>query len=77
MASHKYTVGQTVLITRGQFVGSFSVASRSRIPGLKEGEQFQIVRRLPEEDRTPQYRIKNELDGHERNIREDQLDAVR
>jgi hypothetical protein len=59
MASHQFAVGQVVIVTRGGL-------------DIKKGEQFQVVRHLPA-DRTPQYRIKSEWDGHERLVREDEL----
>ena len=34
---------------------------------------YTIVRQLPEEANTPQYRIKAKTDGRERVVREDQL----
>jgi len=37
------------------------------------GEFFEIVRRLPESGNARQYRIKSQIDGHERVVREDQL----
>jgi hypothetical protein len=54
MASHKYAVGQTVLITHTWYPGLLGL--RSPIPGLKKGERFQVVRLLPEEGQTPQCR---------------------
>jgi hypothetical protein len=63
MASHQFAVGQTVVVTGAQL-------------DIKKGEQFQVVRHLPPEGQTPQYRIKSELDGHERLVREDELDAA-
>jgi hypothetical protein len=35
---------------------------------------YTIVRLLPEEGNTPQYRIKAKTDGRERVVREDQLE---
>jgi hypothetical protein len=34
---------------------------------------YRIVRLLPDDGRMPQYRIKAEIDGRERVVREDQL----
>ena len=61
MASHQFAVGQMVIVINGG--------------DIKKGEQFQVVRHLPA-DRTPQYRIKSEWDGHERLVREDELDSA-
>ena len=36
--------------------------------------RYTIVRLLPEEGNTPQYRIKSKTDGHERVVRETQLE---
>ena len=60
-AQHKFAVGQTVRFSPDLGQGS------SR-PG-----SFEIVRLLPEAASVPQYRVKNQLDGHERVVREDQL----
>jgi hypothetical protein len=61
MATHKFTVGQTVHFApdRGQ-------------SGVPTG-RFKVVRLLPETANVYQYRIKSETDGHERVVREDQL----
>jgi hypothetical protein len=64
MALHRFVVGQTVLITGGRYIR------------IQRGERFRIVRHLPAEGATPQYRIKSELDGHERIVREDEIDAA-
>ena len=61
MTIHKFAVGETVRFSpdRGQ--------EHTR------GEFFEIVRLLPEAENARQYRIKNQIDGHERVVREDQL----
>jgi hypothetical protein len=61
MSAHKFAVGQVVRFTpdRGEH-------DRSQ-------RQFKIVRLLPEMARICQYRVKSQLDGHERVVREDQL----
>jgi len=61
MAVHKYTAGQNV-----KFSPHRQEDHSSR--GL-----YTIVRQLPEEGSTPQYRIKAKIDGRERVVREDQL----
>jgi hypothetical protein len=62
MAAHKFAVGQTL---------HFS-------PGLGEDRKgkgrYKVVRQLPETGSVYQYRIKSEMDGHERIVREDQIE---
>ena len=62
MAGHKFTVGTAV---------HFSPDRRD--DGSARG-RYTIVRLLPEEGNTPQYRIKNKTDGHERVVLESQLE---
>jgi hypothetical protein len=62
MAGHRFTVGQAV---------HFSPDRRD--DGSARG-RYTIVRLLPEEGSTPQYRIKSKTDGHERVVRETQLE---
>jgi len=62
MAEHKFAVGQAV-----QF-------SPDRRDGGSARGRYTIVRLLPEEGSTPQYRIKSKTDGHERVVREHQLE---
>ena len=61
MSVHKFAVGQTVRFSpdRGQ-------------EGAVRGS-FTVVRLLPEAAKIFQYRVKSQLDGHERVVREDQL----
>ena len=61
MSTHRFAIGQAVGFSpdRGQ-----EHAER----GL-----FKIVRLLPEAGDALQYRVKSEIDGHERVVREDQL----
>lgn len=61
MSTHKYATGQNV-----KFSPHRSEDSSAR--GL-----YTIVRLLPEQGSTPQYRIKAKIDGRERVVREDQL----
>ena len=61
MTTHKFAVGEAV---------SFSP---DRGQEHIRGEQFEIVRLLPESRDAPQYRIKSQTNGHERVVREDQL----
>lgn len=61
MSEHKFTVGQTVRFSPDRNQESGSRGS------------FKIVRLLPEEASVFQYRVKSQLDGHERVVREDQL----
>src|SRR5262249_24328103 len=63
MTTHKFGVGQEV---------SFS-PDRDQQQQYAKGEFFRIVRLLPEAGGTLQYRVKSEMDGRERVVREDQL----
>jgi hypothetical protein len=62
MASHKFAVGQTLRF-------SPSLGEDSRRKG-----RYKVVRQLPEAGNAFQYRIKSETDGHERVVREDQIE---
>jgi hypothetical protein len=61
MIAHKFAVGQTVRF------------SPDRNQGVEIRGSFKIVRLLPEAASILQYRVKSQLDGHERVVREDQL----
>ena len=62
MAAHKFRVGQALHYSpvRGE-----DITRRGR---------YKVVKQLPEADKMPQYRIKSEMDGHERVVREDQIE---
>jgi hypothetical protein len=62
MAIHKYTIGQAVLFSPDR---RHDISARGR---------YTIVRLLPEEGSTPQYRIKNKTTGTERVALETQLE---
>ena len=61
MSLHKFVVGQSV-----RFVPDRHQASTAR-------GQFKVTRLLPEAASVLQYRVKSQVDGHERVVREDQL----
>ena len=61
MPAHRFAIGQTV---------RFSPDRNQERPARGS---FKIVRLLPEEASVFQYRVKSQLDGHERVVREDQL----
>jgi hypothetical protein len=61
MSAHKFAVGQTVHFSPDRYQ-----------EGVARGS-FKIVRLLPEAASVLQYRVKSQLDGHERVVREDQL----
>lgn len=61
MLLHKFTVGQSV-----RFAPDRQQASTVR-------GQFKVTRLLPEAASVLQYRVKSQVDGHERVVREDQL----
>ena len=64
MAEHRYRVGQAV-----QFVPGRGVIQSAK-------GHYTIVRLLPPEGNSPQYRIKNRTDGHERMVQEAELAAA-
>jgi hypothetical protein len=61
MPTHKFAVGQTVRF------------SPDRNQEHTARGSFKIVRLLPEEASVFQYRVKSQMDGHERVVREDQI----
>jgi len=63
MTTHKFAVGQEV---------GFS-PDRDQQQQYTQGELFTIVRLLPDAGGALQYRVKSEVDGRERVVREDQL----
>jgi hypothetical protein len=62
MPTHKYQIGQTVEFLPG---GSYLATARGH---------YVVVRQLPAESAGYQYRVKSVADGHERIVRESQLD---
>ena len=62
--AHKFAVGQTVRFSPDRFDRHQLSPSQGR---------FKIVRLLPEAASILQYRVKSQVDGHERVVREDQL----
>jgi hypothetical protein len=62
MSAHKFTVGQTVRF------------SPDRRQESSARGNFKVVRLLPEAESVLQYRVRSQADGHERVVREDQLD---
>ena len=62
MATHKFAVGQILYFSPG-------------MSGDSKGRgRYKVVRQLPETGGMLQYRIKSEMDGHERVVREDQTE---
>ena len=62
MATHKFAVGQALHFSPG-------------LGGDSKGKGcYKVVRQLPETSGVFQYRIKSETDGHERVVREDQIE---
>ena len=61
MTAHKFSVGQTVRF------------SPDRNQESTRRGSFKVLRLLPEEASVFQYRVKSQMDGHERVVREDQL----
>lgn len=62
MQGHKYKVGETVVFNPG---GSYLAKTRG---------DYVVVRLLPTEGLGYQYRVKSVSDGHERIVREGQID---
>tara|TARA_R110002110_G_scaffold63195_1_gene175913 strand:+ start:1164 stop:1421 length:258 start_codon:yes stop_codon:yes gene_type:complete len=62
MDNHKFKVGELVEFHPG---GSYLAKTRG---------QYEVVRLLPSEGDGYQYRVKNTTDGHERIVREGQID---
>ena len=62
MATHNFAVGQALHFSPGLGGGS------------KGKGRYKVVRQLPETGSIFQYRIKSEMDGHERVVREDQIE---
>jgi hypothetical protein len=65
MATHKFAVGQALYFSPG-------VGGESKSKG-----RYKVVRQLPETGNMLQYRIKSEMDGQERVVREDQIERHR
>jgi hypothetical protein len=62
VARHKYSAGQSVRFTPDR---NTDVSARG---------MYTIVKTLPESAGVLQYHVKAKIDGHERVVREDQLD---
>jgi hypothetical protein len=62
MTTHKFTIGQALYFSPG--IGEDS----------KSKGRYKVVRQLPETGNMLQYRIKSEMDGQERVVREDQIE---
>jgi hypothetical protein len=65
MATHKFAVGQALYFSPG-------IGGESKSKG-----RYKVVRQLPETGNILQYRIKSEMDGQERVVREDQIERHR
>jgi hypothetical protein len=61
MATHKFSIGQALQFSPG-------LGQDSKAKG-----RYKVVRQLPETGNVLQYRIKSEVDGQERVVREDQI----
>lgn len=64
MTEHRYRVGQAV-----QFMPGRGVLQTAK-------GNYTVVRLLPPEGNSPQYRIKHKTDGHERMVHEAELAAT-
>ncbi len=65
MATHKFAIGQTLYFSPGPGEDS------------KSKGRYKVVRQLPETGNVLQYRIKSEMGGQERIVREDQIERRR
>jgi hypothetical protein len=65
MTTHKFAVGQALRFSPGP-------GEDGKSKGL-----YKVVRQLPETSNMLQYRIKSEMDGQERIVREDQIERRR
>jgi hypothetical protein len=65
MTTHKFAVGQALYFSPG-------IGGESKSKG-----RYKVVRQLPETGNMLQYRIKSEMDGQERVVREDQIERHR
>jgi hypothetical protein len=61
MPEHKFNLAQSV-----EFFPDRSIDPKAK-------GQYTVVRLLPVAGNTPQYRVKNTADGHERVVRENEL----
>jgi hypothetical protein len=64
MADHRFAIGQPVRLK-----GSFGMAT-------KTAETYRITGTLPAKDNSPQYRIRNDDERHERVATEDSLEQI-
>jgi hypothetical protein len=64
MALHRFAIGQTVRLK-----GGFGMS-------LRTAEIYRITGTLPHKDNSPQYRIRNDDERHERVATEDSLEEV-
>lgn len=64
MATHRYAIGQTVRLK-----GSFGMSP-------KAAEIYRVTGTLPAKDNSPQYRIRNDDERHERVTTEDNLEET-
>lgn len=64
MALHRFSIGQSVRLKRG-----FGLSP-------KTAETYLITGTLPAKDNSPQYRIRNEEERHERVTTEDTLETI-
>lgn len=65
MVTHKFAVGQDLYFSSG-------FGDNNKRKG-----RYKVVRRLPEADSVLQYRIKSEMDGQERVVRENEIERRR
>ncbi len=64
LAGHKFAIGQTVVFSPSIYE-----------PAARKGN-YRVVGLLPSDGGNIQYRVKSELDGHERVVREGQCELL-
>jgi len=64
MSEHRFTIGQSVRLK-----GRIGLSPRT-------AETYRITGKLPARDNSPQYRIRNDEERHERVMTEDSLEAL-
>ncbi|MXP63784.1 hypothetical protein E0493_10530 [Roseomonas sp. M0104] len=61
MQSHRFSIGQNVLLSLGKYGGSAPNGT------------YTVLRLLPNDDADREYRVRHQDDGHERVVRESQI----
>ena len=65
---HKYAIGEIVAIS-----GGLNVVRTKNMQIQQASARFEIKQRLPEQDRSLQYRVRNTVTGQERVVAEESI----